>query len=236
MTKDRVQVKKNILAVKRVQDWHGDVVYGGGLVMTEQLIGTVNKIKKFYKGSNEDNILLAAHLYKAIDRKRLNEDTTEIIKQAGLYDENADFLTRAFESDADLHSRNTYAAIAEDFSPEVADIVKEICSEPQEKEGQSKTEQWEEKAAWAKELSKEAQVILLAEKLQNFEVSRSKPNPKWPPQKHIDYYNTRMIMVNTLKSASPELYQECVNVAQAGIAVQQMKAAALERARAGKGM
>ena len=197
------------LAEKRAHSWHDGVVYGGGLVMTEQVLGTAQNIGEYYNGSNQWETWLAAFLYKAREIKRLNPET----KQA-MEDDKRDNTGNA---------TNAIFATRRDFSPTVARIVSELSSEPVENSEQTKTQQWEEKTKWAKTLSREAQAILLAEKLQNFVVSRDKPNESKPPAWHIEYYKTRMIMVEAIKGASPALYKECVKVAEEGIKVQQDK-------------
>ncbi len=111
------------------------------------------------------------------------------------------------------------------FGDKVAQIVKEVSSEPEEKEGQTKKEQWEEKSEWAKGLSKEAQTILLAEKVCNFEVSRDKPNPKKPLPWHLEYFDTRMIMVNQIGKANPYLKELAVKTKEEGIQAIQAKLA-----------
>ena len=133
-------------------------------------------------------------------------------------------------------ANNTNIAIVRDFSPAVAGIVSELLSEPEEDKTQTKEQQWQEKTKWAMGLSKEAQAILLAEKLQNFEISRDKPNMKKPLQWHMEYYKTRMIMVDALQKACPALHNECVNVADEGMKSLQARQAALINQSAGNGI
>lgn len=174
-------------AIQNVLRWHEGVVYGGGLVMTDQLVGTACCIRDHYKGYNKNELILAALLSKAWEKKRHNE-----------------------ESKANPVG-TTYEELKQDFiGYKVADIVKALSTEPD-------TKDWNEMAKWASSQTQEVQTILLAEKLQNFKVSRDNPNPKKPAEWHIDYYRTRMIMVEACKQASPELYAACVKVAEEGI-------------------
>ncbi len=211
------------LAKKRAHTWHDGVVYGGGMVMTEQLLGTADKIAQYYEGADKDDVLLAAYLYKAQETKRLNDATNKNPKAA----------------------RNAIGAIAMDFSPRIAHIVMELSTEPtgdaledlktnvkkMDDRLTDKEAEWLSLSLWAKELSPQAQAVLLAEKLQNFEVSRDKPNEKKPPVWHIEYYKTRMVMVEVIKDASPALANACVRVAEEGIKKQQTKLALLDKVR-----
>ncbi len=108
------------------------------------------------------------------------------------------------------------------FGEKVAAIVTEVSSEPEENKNQTKTEQWQEKTKWAAGLSKQAQTILLAEKVCNFETSCNKPNPEKAPEWHIAYFNTRMIMVEALKEANPKLYDMARDLADKGTKLHHM--------------
>ena len=214
--KDKVFKRKLSRARKTAKSWHDGVVYGGGLVMTDQVFGTAKKIEQFYDGPHKEEVLLAAYLYKAREKNRLN-DATKKAMDNGTAD-------------------NSNIKIAKAFSPIVARIVDELLSEPAEDKTQTKEQQWQEKTKWALDLSREAQAILLAEKLQNFEISRDKPNMKKPLQWHMEYYKTRMIMVDALQKACPALHNECVNVADEGVKSLQARQAALINQNAGNGM
>ena len=51
----------------------------------------------------------------------------------------------------------------------------------------------------------------------NFETSRDKPNPKWPLERHQEYYRTRMIMVEALRGTNPALYNIATRVRDEGM-------------------
>ena len=188
------------LAIERAYKWHNGVEYGGGLVMTNQLNGTANAIDVHYKGEDKTDVLITALLSKAWESKRHNEETKNNPQQA----------------------RNSYEALVEDFGKKIADNIKDMSTEPD-------TKDWHEMAEWAQKQNPQVQAVLLAEKLQNFIVSRDKPNPKKEPAWHINYYKTRMIMVEALREACPALYVECVKVSEQGIKAQQRKLAEMEQ-------
>lgn len=192
-------MSKLSLAIQRSYEWHSGVEYGGGLVMTNQLNGTANAIDKHYKGQDKSEVLMTALLSKAWETKRHNEATKN-----------------------NPNARNSYEALVEDFGQKVADNIKAMSTEPD-------TKDWHEMAEWAQQQNPQVQAVLLAEKLQNFIVSRDKPNPKKEPAWHINYYNTRMIVVDALKDVCPELHAECVKVAAQGIAAQQRKLVEMEQ-------
>ena len=194
-----VTVEQLSLAIRKSYEWHSGVVYGGGMVMTDQLNGTASAIDKHYKGKDKTEVLVTALLSKAWEEKRHNEKTKSNPK-AG----------------------NSYEDLLKNFGLTVAENIRAMSSEPDLKD-------WHAMADWAKKQNPQVQVVLLAEKLQNFIVSRDKPNPKKEPAWHINYYNTRMIMVEALREACPALYVECVKVAEQGIAAQQRKLAEMEQ-------
>lgn len=196
----------NIEKAKEVMhQLHDGVKYGGGLVMSDQVQGTVDKITSLYEGENKDAVIMAAYLHKCRETKRINPGQ----KPYALSD------------------------VKKNFGPKVAEVVSELSSEPTGDELKArmaafrqenpnidlsdKEVEWTVLADWAKGLSKEAQAILLAEKLQNFEVSRDNPNMEKPISWHREYYNTRTIMVEAIKDVSPALYNECVKVKGQGM-------------------
>ena len=187
------------LAIQRSFELHAGVEYGGGLVMTNQLNGTANAIDIHYKGMDKIAVLITALLSKAWETKRHNEETKN-----------------------NPNARNSYDALVEDFGKNIADNIKAMSTEPD-------TKDWNEMAVWAEKQNSQVQAVLLAEKLQNFIVSRDKPNPKKEPAWHINYYKSRMVMVEAIREACPALYVECVKVSEQGIKAQQRKMAEMEQ-------
>ncbi len=213
---------------------HDGVEYGGGLVMSEQVQGTVDKIRTIYKGPHKAVAVMAAYLHKAMEAKRINPELL-----------------------VNGQSPYKYEDIQEIFGTKTAMIVNELASEPSDKKidprfnrselevavGQwrarnpefldddltNKEFEWMALADWAKGLSTEAQIILLAEKLQNFEVSRDKPNMKKPLEWHKEYYETRMIMCDSIREVSPQLYHQCVLTKNEGMAQLQARQAELDK-------
>ncbi|MBR5130125.1 MAG: hypothetical protein IKV03_02750 [Alphaproteobacteria bacterium] len=183
-------LSKLSLAIERAFSWHKGVEYGCGLSMTNQLNGTANAIDQFYTGSDKKDILITALLSKAWEASRQNEITKN-----------------------NPQSRTSYEALVEDFGNSIADNIKALSTEPD-------TKDWHEIAMWASKQNQQVQTVLLAEKLQNFIVSRDRPNPKKSPDWHINYYNTRMIVVEALREACPALYVECVKVSEQGLKTQ----------------
>ena len=202
---EKIFNEKLALAENTAKFWHKGVSYGGKKCtslddesgMFAQVKGTAEKVSTFYQGEDKQEIILAAYLYKALEVEKLNE--------------------RALEARGKATKEDVLRAIAHNFSPEVASIVEELAGEPEEDKSQTKEQQWQEKTKWAMGLSHQAKVILLAEKLQNFEVSYENPNPKKPPEWHVEYYKTRMIMVEALRNDCPALYEECVKYFSLGV-------------------
>lgn len=157
---------------------HAGVSYGSGMDMAEQVKGTASLVSIYstLSGYWKEVVVSAAYLHKCFDAKRIKEGVSPL----------------------------TMEQVEKIGGPDVRKIVEELSTEPETK-GLSKTEQWLEKAAWAKTLSQGAQEILLAEKVLNFQISRDKPNPKKSLSWHKEYFETRMLMVNEIAGANREL-------------------------------
>lgn len=170
---------------------HDTVVYGGGMVMLDQIQGTTNLVKKHsgLKGKEKEVAVCASLLHKCFETKRIAQGVLPL----------------------------TMTQVEQLAGSRVLSVIQELSTEPED-EAKSKIEQWQEKAEWAKNLSPQAQEILLAEKIMNFETSRDKPNPKKPLQWHQEYFQTRMIMVDVLKEVNPTLYRIAVKTKDAGLA------------------
>lgn len=182
---------------------HAGVVYGGGMNMLDQVRQTAELIEQNTILENKDAVVTAAWLHKCREIKRIADGQ----KPLSIYD------------------------VKKQFGTKVAQIVSELASEPDENPDFTKTQLWEDKTKWASTLSKEAQEILLAEKICNFETSCNKPNPKKEPAWHIDYFKTRMIMVEALKDVNPKLYTIARDLADKGTQIQQAKMLELPRAK-----
>ena len=165
---------------------HEGVSYGRGLNMLDQIKGTYALMAENTKlnGKERENALSAVFLHKCWEKKRIAEN-----------------LEPMTMDDIEKHTNK-----------DVRRIVEELASEPDEKASQTKMEQWQEKAQWSKGLSLAAREILLAEKVQNFMVSRDKPNPNKTPEWHKEYIKSRMLMVEALKETNENLYQAACNV------------------------
>lgn len=169
---------------------HEGVVYGGGMVMLDQVKGTTALVKKHSALTGEDKeiAVCAALLHKCFEKKRI----------------------------ADGVSPLSMEQVSQIAGPKVLAVIQELATEPED-ENKTKVEQWKEKAQWAKTLSPQAQEILLAEKIMNFETSRDKPNPKKPLAWHQEYFQTRMIMVDALKDVNPQLYNIAAKTKDEGL-------------------
>lgn len=170
---------------------HNGVVYGGGMVMLDQIKGTTNFVKKYSNlmGDEKETAVCAALLHKCFEKKRI----------------------------ADSVSPLTMEDVKQIAGEKVLSIIQELATEPEDK-NKTKLAQWEEKAQWAKGLSPQAQEILLAEKIMNFETSRDKPNPSKPLAWHKEYFQTRMVMVDALKDVNPTLYNIALKTKNEGLA------------------
>ena len=163
-------------------DLHGTVKFGKSSTMIEQLKKTVDILDNHSElsGEERDVLLAAALLNKCHEPKRID---TENGKKPWSKEE------------VKVH-----------FGEKVGSIVAELMTEPDEPEHLSKMEQWAIKADWAKGLSVQAQQILLAEKIINYQQTRDDPTPKWSVERHAEYLNSRQLMVDAIKEASPKLY------------------------------
>ena len=169
---------------------HSGVVYGAGLVILDQVKGTTNIVKAHSNltGDEKETAVLATLLHKCFEKKRIAEGVAPL-------------------------TPNDVKKIA---GEKVLSVIQELASEPEDK-NKTKMGQWEEKAQWSKGLSHQAQEILLAEKIMNFEVSRDKPNPSKPLSWHQEYFQTRMLMVDALKEVNPTLYHIAVQTKNEGL-------------------
>lgn len=169
---------------------HEGVTYGGGMVMLDQVKGTTELVQKHSTLDKEDKevAVCASLLHKCFETKRIAEGVSPL----------------------------TPEQIKQIAGPKVLSVIQELMTEPED-ENKTKKEQWEEKAEWAKTLSPQAQEILLAEKIMNFQTSRDKPNPKKPLSWHQEYFQTRMILVDSLKDVNPELYKIAVQTKDEGL-------------------
>lgn len=176
---------------------HAGVVYGGGLVMLDQVKGTYDLVarKSMLIDKEKENALCAALLHKCWETKRIAPGVQPM----------------------------TMDEVEKYTNKDVRKIVEELASEPEEDKNQTKMEQWKVKAKWAKKLSPAAQEILLAEKIQNFEVSRDKPNLKKPLEWHMEYFQTRMLLVEAIKNTNGVLYRKALQTKNEGMTVIKIK-------------
>ena len=225
-------------ALELATNWHSGVVYGGGMKMLEQVLGTYAHLLENYKGADVQDVLMTALLSKAWEHKRrtlsvniesISPELRTDAHMAVVEDVSNQKYSKA-ERDALMEKicdTNAEATTNPDnlekvFGKHIVDNVRAMATEPDLKD-------WHAMASWASQQNSQVKAVLLAEKLQNFVVSRDKPNPKKEPAWHINYYNTRMIMVEAVKEASPELYAKCVEVAEQGITAQKAKLAEMEQ-------
>lgn len=161
---------------------HSGVVYGGGMVMLDQVKGTAALIKQnsWLQDDDKEVAVCAALLHKCFEQKRITPGV--------------DPLT--MEQVDHLAGRN------------VVNVIQELALEPEDKTGtKSKKEEYEEIARWFKTLTPAAQEIVMAEKIMNFMTSRDKPNPKKPLSWHKEYLETRMLVVEEGKEVNASLYR-----------------------------
>lgn len=187
------RAKQHITQAKYIAETlHGGVVFGGGLVMTDQIERTAQIVSE-NKDLDPVSIsvaTIATYLHKSFEPKRIRPDRNPL----------------------------TNEEIKAHFGPYIAYIVNALSTEPED-ESKNKHDQWVEKAQWSTKLPIEAQLILLAEKKVNYEVSRDRPNMKKTLDWHKEYYETRSLMVDALATRFPELAKEVNAVKDQGMAV-----------------
>lgn len=205
---------------------HEGVTYGGGLVMLDQVIRTAKILAGHLEGSSDEkkDAVCAALLHKCYEPKRIAEGVQPLTidQVAKLAGENvakviAELATEPAEKDSMPKARQFMAKEEniEKYLKEAPDSLKQYYKQSfqaeqtntEDEQKKSKVEEWTEKSEWAKTLSPMAQQLLLAEKIVNYEVSRDRPNMKKPLSWHKEYFETRQIMVDAIKQASPMLYQ-----------------------------
>lgn len=170
---------------------HQGVVYGGGMVMLDQVERTTQVLSEntLLTHKDREDAICASLLHKCFETKRIAKDVSPL-------------------SLTDVYNL---------AGTKVAKIVAQLASEPEEDKSKTKMEQWQEKAEWAKTLCPAAQEILLAEKIVNYETSRDKPNMNKPLEWHKEYYETRHLMVEALKTVNPKMYQLACQIKKEGL-------------------
>ncbi len=165
------------------EDLHGKVKFGKSSTMIEQLRKTRELLAENTElvGEERDILLAASWLNKCHEPKRIDTENGK---------------TPWTISDVEKH-----------FGSKIAVVVGELMTEPEEPEHLTKMQQWAIKADWAKSLSIASQQILLAEKIINYMQTRDDPTPKWSVARHKEYLDSRDLMVEAIKDASPKLYQ-----------------------------
>ncbi|MGL6076738.1 MAG: hypothetical protein ACRC8S_21500 [Fimbriiglobus sp.] len=136
-------------------------------------------------------------------------------------------------SDADIEK------LTAPYGSVVIDALRALRTEPDDKAmkaaGKNETEVWKAMADWAVSLPPLAQKVLLIEKAVNFNGSaqrlalfadmpelinvqkNGKPDKTSQPDWHRDYVSTRMIQVEAIAAASPDLYEAAVESANATV-------------------
>ena len=179
---------------EQARKMHEGVTYGGNLSMMDQVSRTASLIDRYsnLEGEDREVAVAAAWLHKCFEAKRINGGKAM-----------------------------TQAEVQSLAGPKVAAVVMELTGEPEDK-SKSKKDQWAEKASWAQKLSPAAREILLAEKVINFETTRSRMNrtyeemlqgaaatkdddPKSKPEWHKEYLETRLQMVEAIKDTNSRL-------------------------------
>lgn len=202
-----------LIAEQLAHSLHEGKEYGKNSNMYEQIKCLVEVLDQYttLQGADKENLLAAAWLSKAIESSKLAPGKEAL----------------------------TLEGITEACGHQTADIVNELCTqEKKEKDAEKAYKQiqlnagvpedslrkepkdsvWLKKAQDALHLSHGAREILMAEKQSNFindaDTSRAKKGYAW----HIEYYMTRMLMVEALKDTNPRLYKDLRALAVNGIA------------------
>lgn len=177
---------------------HEGVVYGGGLSMMIQVERTAHIIAAKTNAASEadrETVITAAWLHKSQEKKRIREGEEAL--------------------------SDSY--IEKEYGKDVLGVLKELAAFDrwtEEQEGDktlSKTDLWKRLTQKAQTLSHPVREILLAEKVCNFDTSLEKPNPKWPAQKHLSYFETRRIMVDGLAETNPQIAKQALYMAEVGM-------------------
>lgn len=192
---------------------HNGKEYGRNSNMYEQIKALVEVLNPYttLQGQDKDTLLAAAWLSKSNEPSKLGPEQQPL----------------------------SISDISSIFGADVSKIVDELCTEEKKekeaerayKQGQldqgvkqedlkkePKESVWLKKSIAALTLSHGAREILMAEKQSNFindaDTTRTKKGYAW----HIEYYTTRMLMVEALKDTNPQLYKGLRDLAVSGIA------------------
>lgn len=202
-----------LIAEQLARSLHEGKEYGKNSNMYEQIKSLVTVLDEYttLQGTDKENLLAAAWLSKSIEPSKLAPGKEAL----------------------------SLEAIADACGQQTAEIVNELCTqEKKEKDAEKAYKQsqlnagvpedalrkepkdsvWLKKSQDAIHLSHGAREILMAEKQSNFindaDTSHTKKGYAW----HIEYYMTRMLMVEALKDTNPKLYKDLRDLAVTGIA------------------
>lgn len=206
-------------AKETARDLHEGKAYGKNSNMFEQIKGLVEVLDTYttLNGKEKETLIAAAWLSKSIEHSKLAEgknaldvqgiqalcgnDVAEIVQQLCTEEAKEKAAEKQYKAD------QLAKGIAE----------QDVKSEP-------KDAIWLKKSIDAQGLSHASREILMAEKQSNFindaDTSKTKKGHAW----HIEYYLTRMLMVEALKDTNPQLYKNLRDLAVKGVSAHMQEA------------
>jgi hypothetical protein len=202
---------------------HRDVVYGGGLNMLAQVQST-RKALDGTKYEDDRAITAATFLHKIGEEKRLNKATQDFLAEQRQTNPNYDIWGALYDYFGQPETMNPAILRALEIVNEIKIFDKAVdgyevakIAELGDEAGKNAAQAFQVRflsgkmtdddkkfppSALGGELSADARVVLIAEKIANFETSRENPNTKKPPEWHRNYTTTRKAVVD---AASTEI-------------------------------
>ena len=213
---------------------HRDVFYGGGLDMLAQVQST-RKALDGTKYKDDRAITAATFLHKIGEKKRLNSQTEAFLAEQRKTNPNYDIWGALYDYFGQPETMNPAILRALEivneikiFDKAVDDYEKAKIAELGEEAGKSAAQEFQVRflsgkmtdddrkfapSALGGELSADARVVLIAEKIANFETSRDKPNTKKQPEWHRNYTLTRKAVVDAASAGiDPNLLNKANNI------------------------
>lgn len=190
--------------------------------------------------ARKEAVLNAVYLHKSFEPKRMSDEwkakRAKEGKPAELTDEEVASIggTRALSIIKELRTEEALekgseeeraAILGKEKYAEYQGLVEAAAKAGKFKtpDAEKKEREWLVKSVWAKGLSKEAKEMMLAEKIINFETSEKVVskllNPRVsaeekakakPVEWHKNYLRLRMMAVESVKDANPEMYKRAV--------------------------
>ena len=195
-----------------------------GLMISDQIQGTVEKIQQFYDGKDKEDVIVATYLHKALNGKYVK---TSVCTEEGKSPIRFEYLKKYFGYSAarmvfDLSLMPDDRLVSKGLSNVTRlDLAKSHWVNTNSEEDVCKVSlqeiQFKAIGLWAKNLKPSEQAILLADKLSSFEALTESVRVHKSSSWFRRYYEKQMIVLDAIKEASPIIHTECIREAEEGL-------------------